>query len=307
MAKTVLATQALTKRYSKRTVVNQVNFAVQKGQVYGLIGKNGAGKTTLLRMLTGQSVPDGGQVELFCETTNRGLQKARRRTGAIVETPGFYPFLSAAENLEYYRLQRGVPGKSCVYEALELVDLAGAGKKTFKNFSLGMKQRLGLALALMSQPELLLLDEPINGLDPQGIAHFRSLMQRLNRERGITVLISSHILSELSAIATNYGFLHEGIMLEQISAQSLREKCRECLDISVDEPAKAVLILESRLNIADYEVLPGGMLRIYEKLNEPQVITAALVSSGIAVTGIQLRKSELEDYFLSLIGGGKRA
>lgn len=209
--------------------------------------------------------------------------------------------------MEYYRLQRGVPGKSCVYEALELVDLAGAGKKKFKNFSLGMKQRLGLALALMSQPELLLLDEPINGLDPQGIAHFRSLMQRLNRERGITVLISSHILSELSAIATNYGFLHEGIMLEQISAQSLREKCRECLDISVDEPAKAVLILESRLNIADYEVLPGGMLRIYEKLNEPQVITAALVSSGIAVTGIQLRKSELEDYFLSLIGGGKRA
>lgn len=307
MAETVLAAQALTKRYAKRAVVNQVNFAVQKGQIYGLIGKNGAGKTTLLRMLTGQSVPDGGQVELFFETTMRGLQKARRRTGAIVETPGFYPFLSASENLEYYRLQRGIPGKSCVREALELVDLSGAGKKKFKNFSLGMKQRLGLALALMSQPELLLLDEPINGLDPQGIAHFRSLMQRLNRERGITVLISSHILSELSAIATNYGFLHEGMMLEQISAQALREKCRECMDISVNEPAKAVLILESRLNISDYEVLPGGMLRLYEKLNEPHVITAALVSSGVEVSGIQLRNAELEDYFLSLIGGGKRA
>ena len=303
MSEPILVTRGLTKKYGTHAAVEDVELRLEKGQIYGLVGRNGAGKTTIIRMLTAQTVPTSGEIELFGETTEKGLSAARARLGAMVEIPSFYPYLTAAENLEYYRRQRGIPGAACVGQALEQVGLQDAGKKKFKQFSLGMKQRLGLALALMNRPELLLLDEPINGLDPEGIVEFRNLLLDLNRQREITILISSHILTELSNVATHYGFLDNGHMLEQISAQRLREKCRACVQLTVDDAGRAALVLEQELGTRDYEVLPGGVIRLYAWLDRPQAVTAALVGAGIALCGVESKNADLEDYFLGLIGG----
>lgn len=303
MSQQVLATCGLTKKYGGKTVVDGVGLSLEKGQIYGLVGRNGAGKTTIIRMLTGQTVPTSGEVELLGETTGKGLSAARVRTGAMVETPSFYPYLTGAENLEYYRRQRGIPGGDCVARAMDMVGLADVGKKKFKQFSLGMKQRLGLALALMNQPDLLLLDEPINGLDPEGIVEFRNLLLELNRQREVTILISSHILSELSNVSTHYGFLDRGHMLEQISAAGLREKCRACLQLTTGDSAKAALILEQKLETRDFEILPGNVIRLYALLDRPQVVIASLVEGGAGLYAAESKNADLEDYFLGLIGG----
>ena len=307
MSEPVLVTRSLTKKYRSAVAVDGVDLTLEKGQIYGLVGRNGAGKTTIIRMLTAQTVPTSGEIELFGETSERGLSTARARSGAMVEVPSFYPYLTASENLEYYRRQRGIPGTGCVEEVLKQVDLAGSGNKKFKQFSLGMKQRLGLALALMNQPDLLLLDEPINGLDPEGIVEFRTLLLELNRQRETTILISSHILPELSNMATAYGFLDRGHMLEQVSAARLREKCRACLQLTVDDAARAALTLEQKLGTRDYEVLPGNVLRLYDHMERPQLVTSALVEDGVALLGCESKNANLEDYFLNLIGGVRHA
>ena len=303
MAEGVLVTRNLTKRYGPFTAVDNVNLNIEKGQIYGLVGRNGAGKTTIIRMVTAQTVPTGGEVELFGATAPADLSRMRARTGAMVETPSFYPYLTARENLEYYRIQRGIPGRGCVDEVLNFVDLAKTGKKKFKNFSLGMKQRLGLALALMNRPDFLLLDEPINGLDPEGIVEFRNILLDLNREQGTTILISSHILSELANLATHYGFIDGGHMLEQISAKVLAEKCRACIELSVDDAAKAAQVLEQAMGVRDYEVLPGQVIRLYCHLDEPARVTQTLVEGGVALRSIEQKGANLEDYYLGLIGG----
>ena len=307
MSEPILVTRGLTKKYGSNRAVEDVELCLEKGQIYGLLGRNGAGKTTIIRMLTAQTLPTSGEIELFGATTEKGLSAARARVGVMVEIPSFYPYLTAAENLEYYRRQRGIPGRDCVSQVLDQVGLQGAGKKKFKQFSLGMKQRLGLALALMDHPDLLLLDEPINGLDPEGIVEFRNLLLELNRRRETTILISSHILSELSNVATHYGFLDKGHMLEQISAQRLREKCRACLQLTVDDAARAALALERRLDTREYEVLPGNVLRLYAFLDRPQTVTAALMEEGVALMGAESKNADLEDYFLGLIGGVRHA
>ena len=307
MAECVLATQGLTKRYGQRTVVDHVSMTLEKGQIYGLVGRNGAGKTTIIRMVTAQTPATSGEIRLFGETEPAALNRARARTGAMVEIPSFYPYLTARDNLEYYRLQRGIPGSRVVDEALEAVRLTDTGKKKFKHFSLGMKQRLGLALALMNRPELLLLDEPINGLDPEGIVEFRNLLLDLSRRLEITILISSHILSELSALATCYGFLDRGHLLEEISAQALHEKCRACLEIRVEDPSAASQVLETRLGLRDYEVLPGGVMRLYAGMEDPGLVTRVLVEAGVPLTAVESKGANLEDYFLNLIGGVRHA
>lgn len=303
MAENVLLTRSLTKRYGSATVVDRVDLTLPRGEIYGLVGRNGAGKTTIIRMVCAQTLPSDGEVELFGETTPNGLQAARSRTGAMVEIPSFYPYLTARENLEYYRRQRGIAGGHVVEDALEQVNLADTGRKKFKTFSLGMKQRLGLALALMNRPELLLLDEPINGLDPEGIVEFRNLLLELNRQYQTTILISSHILSELQNLATCYGFIDKGHMLEQISAAELRSKCRDSLELKVSDAPRAAAILEEALGLRDFEVLPGGTIRLYEGLEQPQKIAAALFGQGVALGGMEHRGANLEDYFLNLIGG----
>ncbi len=303
MAENVLVTRSLTKRYGAATVVDRVDLTIPKGEIYGLVGRNGAGKTTIIRMVCAQTLPSGGELELFGETTPKGLQRARSRTGAMVEIPSFYPYLTARANLEDYRRQRGIAGSHVVEEALEQVNLANTGRKKFKTFSLGMKQRLGLALALMNRPDFLLLDEPINGLDPEGIVEFRNLLLELNRQYQTTILISSHILSELQNLATCYGFIDHGKMLEQLSAVELAEKCRDCLELKVDDAPRAAALLEKELGFRDFEVLPGSVIRLYEGLGEPQKVTTLMIGQGISLYGMEHRGANLEDYFLNLIGG----
>ncbi len=302
----VLATHGLSRTYGKSRALDQVSVTVRRGEVYGLVGRNGAGKTTLMRLVTGQSAPTAGSVELFGRT-GRDLERERRRTGCMIEIPSFAPFLTARENLEYYRRQRGIPGKGAVDEALEAVDLANTGKKKFKTFSLGMKQRLGLALALMNHPDFLILDEPINGLDPEGVSEFRQLLRTLNRERQTTILISSHILAELSNVATCYGFLEQGALLEEVTAEALGEKCRVCLRLTVDDAAKTAAVLQTRLGTDHFEVLPGNVVQLYDLLDRPQEVSAALASGGVALLGLEQKGSDLEAYFLDLIGGGRNA
>ena len=306
MTDTVLATKGLTKRYGSHLAVDRAELQVEKGQIYGLVGRNGAGKTTIIRMITGQTTPTAGEISLF-GATGKDLLKLRARTGVMVETPSFYPYLTAWQNLEYYRIQRGIPGKGTVDQVLEETDLADTGKKVFKNFSLGMKQRLGLALALMNRPDFLLLDEPINGLDPEGIVEFRNLLLKLNQERQTTILISSHILPELANLATCYGFIDKGVMLEQISARDLQEKCRACIEVQVEDASAAALVLEQKLGTRDYEVLPGNILRLYSFLDQPQTVSRVLVEGGAALLSIESRGANLEDYFLSMIGGVRHA
>ena len=306
MSDNVLVTRALTRRYGTVEALSQASVTVGKGQIYGLVGRNGAGKTTLIRLISGQSLPTSGEIELFGATSGHELNRMRSRTGAMVEIPSFYPYLTARQNLEYYRIQRGIPGKNCVDEALEQVNLTDTGKKKFKHFSLGMKQRLGLALALMNQPEFLLLDEPINGLDPEGIVEFRELLLQLNRERQTTILISSHILSELSNLATCYGFIERGHLIEEISSVKLQEKCRECLELTVDDASKTALTLE-RMGTRDYEILPHNKVRVYAWLDQPQKVNGALMAAGVEIFSSERKGSNLEDYFLSLIGGRHHA
>lgn len=297
----LLVTRELSKSY-REPAVDRVSLTVKQGQIFGLVGKNGAGKTTLIRMATGQTLPTSGELFLFGENSRKGLEKMRSRIGCMVETPSFFPYLTAEENLEYYRLQRGIPGKDSVTTALRQVNLADTGKKKFRNFSLGMKQRLGLALAIMGHPDLLLLDEPINGLDPMGIVEFRDILLKLSQEQGATILISSHILSELSNLATDYGFLEKGRLLEQVSAEEIRSRCRDCLELWVDDAAKAMTVLEGA-SFGEAEVLPGNKIRLYGSLDQPQEVSRALIENGVGLLSLTQRGNTLEDYFLELVGG----
>ena len=300
----VMATYGLQKAYGSCKALDGVNMLVRRGDVYGLVGRNGAGKTTLMRMITGQSEPSGGEMELF-GASGKNMRSQRTRTGAMIEIPSFSPFLTAQENLEYYRLQRGIPGRHVVDEVLEQVDLANTGKKKFKSFSLGMKQRLGLALALMNHPDFLVLDEPINGLDPEGVAEFQQILRQLNQERQTTILISSHILSELSNVATRYGFMEQGKLLEEISAETLHDKCRTCLRLEVDDAAKAAAVLQSELGTDKFEVLPNNVVQLYACLDDPKRASYALARNGVALLAMEQKGADLEAYFLDLIGGGR--
>ena len=244
MSEYILRTDELTKTYKNYAAVNKVHLNVKKGDIYGFIGQNGAGKSTMLRLVTGLGFPDSGTLEIFGENADKGLNAAQKRIGAIIENPALFLNMTAEQNLEVHRLQKGIPGKQCIADTLKLVELENTGNKKVKNFSLGMKQRLGLATALLGDPEFLILDEPTNGLDPIGIVELRGLIQKLNREKGLTVLISSHILSELYQLATTYGIIHEGRLIEELTLRELDNKCRQHLKIKVNDTEKGVTILE---------------------------------------------------------------
>jgi len=299
----ILETKNLTKTYGGKAAVNNVSLAIQKGDIYGLIGQNGAGKTTLMRMITSLSSPTSGEIKLFGESTPTGLQNARRRMSAVIETPALYPYLTAAQNLEFYRIQRGIPDKKVITKALEFVGLTDTGNKKFKNFSMGMKQRLGLALVTLSNPDFVILDEPINGLDPMGIVEIRKLIQELHKQ-GITILISSHILTELSLVATKYAFLHDGKLVKNLTQSELQEECKTALAIVVDDAQKAAAILETALNIRNYKQISENELRIYEQLDNSAEITTQLILGGVRLSSTKEVGDSLEDYFKNVIGGG---
>ncbi|KUP03885.1 bacitracin ABC transporter ATP-binding protein [Bacillus coahuilensis m2-6] len=299
----VLKTNQLSKKYQNKMALNKVNVTIKKGSIYGFIGQNGAGKSTLIRLITGLSYPTTGTFELFGENRKRELIEARKRIGTIIEGPALYPQMTAAENLEAHRLLKGIPGKECIDKTLKTVGLQGAGKKKAKNFSLGMKQRLGLAIALLGDPEFLILDEPINGLDPMGVVEIRELLNKLNQEYDITILISSHILSELHLLATHYGIIHNGELLEQLSAKELNEKCQQYLHIKVDNPNKAATVIESLLATQEFEVMPDGTMKLYAYVDVPGKVSKILTNEGLVIEEFMPMGEDLETYFSNRIGG----
>lgn len=303
MSEFILRTNKLTKKYNKDFALENVNVSIKKGEIYGFIGQNGAGKSTMLRIVTGLSSPTSGSIEFFGNDNPNDLTDAQKRMGAIIENPAFFPNMSAYENLEVHRLQKGIPGKECIHKTLELVGLKDTGKKKVKNFSLGMKQRLGLGIALLSVPELLILDEPTNGLDPMGIVELRKLIKKLNREKGLTVLISSHILSELHQLATSFGIIHKGKLLEELTAKELDEKCRQHLRIKVDQPSKGAIVLEDTLSTTDFEVMPDGTMKLYNYLDDVRIVSRALTNNGLVIEHLSQNGDSLESYFSKLVGG----
>jgi len=301
----ILKTHRITKKYGNFSAVDNMNIEVRQGEIYGLVGKNGAGKTTLLKMVSGLSVPSSGSLELFNQKTQSELGRMRSRTGSIIETPGFFPYLTAEKNLEFYRIQRGITDKNSVSESLKFVGLSDTGKKKFKNFSLGMKQRLGLALAIMNSPDLLVLDEPINGLDPMGMAEFREMILKLNHEKNTTILISSHILGELSQIATTYGFINNGKLIEHISAEDLVQKCKRSLHMKVNDTNKAAMVLQNELSCSNYKILNEYEIQVEEFMENPEILVQAFVKNDIMVSQVNQTGLNLEEYFIELVGGMK--
>lgn len=302
----VLKTENLTKVYGKNKVVNNVSMHVKKGDIYGFIGKNGAGKTTFMRMASGLASSTAGEMELFeAGRTNAALEQSRNRIGALIEEPGLYPNMSAKGNLEVVRRTFGITNKNAVMEMLEFVGLSGTNNKKVKNFSMGMKQRLGLGIALLRNPDFLILDEPINGLDPAGIKEIRELLLKINQEREITILISSHILGELSKIATCYGIIRDGMLVEEFEADELEQRCLRCQKLVVNDVEHAVSILEETLHITNYDVQESNIIRVFEQLEETERTNRTLITGGIEIKESYLAGQDLEGYFMDLLEGEK--
>ena len=296
-----LTTQGLTKTYAQTKALNGLTMHVPKGAIYGFVGKNGAGKTTLIRLVCGLQAPTAGDYTLYgVPHTAPEIHKARRRMGAVVETPSVYLDLTAADNLKLQYRLLGLPSEEGIPELLHLVGLGDTGKKKARHFSLGMRQRLGIAVALCGDPDFLILDEPINGLDPQGIIEMRELILRLNREHQITVLISSHILDELARLATHYGFLDRGTLVQEISAQESEAACRKCTRLTVTNAAALCQVLD-RQGI-EYRLAGEGEVDVYGEGNLTQLILD-LSQAGCQVTGLHQRDESLESYYMNLIGG----
>ncbi len=301
----ILSTNSITKRYGKQKAVDNVSLHIRQGEIYGLIGRNGAGKTTLLKIISGLASPTEGDFSLFvCEGADRS--RVMHRIGTLIENPGLYPNLSAAENLKLKCIAMGVRDKEQINRLLDMVGLSGTGKKNVGKFSLGMKQRLGIALALVGEPDLVVLDEPINGLDPQGIAEVRDIIERLNKEQGITFIISSHILEELAKISTSYGMIHNGALIKELTREELLKECSERIELKTDDNAKACTVLEG-MGITEYKVVDKDTIQIFERITDSGDIAVELAKNGIKTLSITVRNEALEDYYLNLTGGAANA
>lgn len=298
----VLTTNGLCKQYRNFKALNGLSMHVPKGAIYGFVGKNGAGKTTLIRLICGLQEPTSGEYAIYgIHNKEKDILKSRRRMGAIVETPSIYMNMTAEENMqEQYRIL-GMPSFGGIRQILELVGLEDTGRKKAKNFSLGMRQRLGIAVALAGDPDFLVLDEPANGLDPQGIVEMRELILKLNREKQITVLMSSHILDELSRLATHYGFVDGGRMVKEISAEELENACRKCVRVEVTDLKALSNVLDERK--IEYSILSDTQADIFEKMNITELVTA-LLPKNCQVLSVHEKDESLESYYMNLIGGG---
>lgn len=299
----ILKTSNLTKTYKNKNAVSSLNMCINKGDIYGFIGKNGAGKTTTIKMIVGLSQPTSGSLTLFGD---KSLNKGRRKIGTVIEAPAFMPDLTARQNMLIQWKLLGNKNKAIIDEMLKLVGLENVGKKKVKNFSLGMKQRLGIAMTLMGEPEFLVLDEPTNGLDPEGIVEIRELLLKLNREEGLTILISSHILSELSKLATRIGIIHEGVLLEEFPIEELNKRCKSKLEVVVNDVKKSSIILKEQLNITDFKAINDNTIEIYDLTTDSGVINSTLAKNDIIVNSIASSQADLEEYFLSIIQGGTK-
>ena len=301
----VLETNGLSKRYRAFTALNGLNMHIPKGSIYGFVGRNGAGKTTLIRLICGLQEPTSGSFTLYgAKNTDTKIERARRRMGAVVESPAVYPDMTAEENLRQQYLVLGMPSADGIAELLHLVGLDGTGKKKVKNFSLGMRQRLGIAVALAGNPDFLVLDEPVNGLDPQGIIEMRELILKLNREHGITVLISSHILDELSRLATHYGFIDGGRMVKEMSAEELEKRCRKCTRVETTNSKVLARVLD-RLG-AEYRVVDDAKVDVFADVQVTKLAVEALKENCV-IYSMKERDESLESFYMNLIGGAHHA
>ena len=300
----ILTARSLGKRYKNFKALNDFSIHVPTGAIYGFVGKNGAGKTTFIRLVCGLQEPSAGSYAIYgTENNDPGISRCRRRMGAVVETPSIYQDMTAEDNLkEQYRII-GLPSFDSIPELLRLVGLENTGKKKAKHFSLGMKQRLGIAIALAGNPDFLILDEPVNGLDPQGIIEVRELILKLNREKGITFLISSHILDELSRLATHYGFIDSGHMVKEMSAAELDAACRKCIRVQVSDVRALSRVLDEM--DLEYSILSDTMADIFAKINVSQ-LALALAEQGCDIISLDEREESLESYYVNLIRGGNR-
>lgn len=299
----IIETKNLTKVYGEQTVVNSVNLHIEKGSIYGLLGRNGAGKTTIMKMILGLTDISNGEVSVFNQNIKGNEKKIYPRIGAIIETPGFYPNLTGTENLEIFAMLRGTAFPNAVKNALEVVGLPYKDKKLFGNYSLGMKQRLGIANAILHDPEVLILDEPTNGLDPIGIAEVRDFIKDLSVKKGKTILISSHILSEITLLADTVGIIDKGVLLEENSMEELNKKNRKYIILEVSDVSKAATILEKEFVITNYSVEDNNHIRIYSHGLDMAKINKSLVMNEISVISSQICNDSLEDYFKKITGG----
>lgn len=296
----VIETKQVTKAYGSFLALEHVNIHVKKGSIYGLVGDNGAGKSTLLKLLAGHSYATEGEIQLFGKYGEKDLESARKKIGFMIEQTGFFPNITVEQTLKYYCIQKGIPDRKRIYEMIKLMGIEEKRNSKCRNLSLGQKQRLGLAIAMMGEPQLLVLDEPINGLDPSGIVEFRNLIHHLNVEKNITILLSSHILTELQQIATAYGILSKGNLIEEISAHELQEKCSDCIEIKVSDVEKYSVLLERNFPKEAFKVLPENNIRIYKPKAQAEVYSKLASENGIYITGMRTIQSSLEDYYMEL-------
>ncbi len=302
MSDVVIDVKHLKKQYMKQKAVDNASFQIREGMICGLIGPNGAGKTTIMKMLGGLVLPTDGEISILGETDEAGLAKSRSRMSFMIETPYAKEGMTARENLEKQRLQKGIPDKGRVDEVLSIVGLSDTGKKHVKNFSLGMRQRLGIAIALLGKPEVMVMDEPINGLDPEGIVEIRELLLKLNREQHITIVISSHILSELSLLCTDFIFIHHGRLLDTLSAQELQKQCKEYYHIHTDNDSKALAVLQEKLGASQFDVEEDGSIRLYEQLDNTKAVSKALYEGGVVPVELHVNEANLEQYYMDMVG-----
>lgn len=298
----VIEVTGLSKQYKAQMAVDNVSFTVKRGSIVGLIGPNGAGKTTIMKMLGGLVYPSAGEIKIFGESTESGLCKARSRMCFIIEAPYIRDDFTAEENVEKLRLQKGIPGKERVKEVLAKVGLENTGKKQAKQFSLGMKQRLGIAMSLLSKPEIMVLDEPINGLDPQGIVEIRNLLLKLSREEHVTILISSHILSELGIICSDYLFINKGQIIKDVSAEDLTLECRQYIHLHTDNDELAGTILTGKMGLTGVDFSEKGYIRIYDMLDDVKLLSKTLYENGVIPTELFIKQISLEKYYMDMVG-----
>lgn len=298
----ILRTIGLTKIYKSNKAVDGINLNVRKGDIYGFLGQNGAGKTTTFRMILGLIKPTAGEVEIFGKKVTRADTEHLERIGALIEFPGFYPNLTVEENLKIHRNLMGMPDRKVIDESLELVGLQQVKAIKVSRLSLGMKQRLGIARALLHKPELLILDEPTNGLDPAGIKEIRRLILDLAKTRQMTIMVSSHILSEVQHIANRIGIIHHGRLVDEMDIEDIDKINRHYLELKVMNERKAAYVLEQTCKIQNYRIVDHGVIRIFERWDEPALVNRMLVQDGVEVSEIALRKESLEDYFLKITG-----
>ncbi|MBQ8842725.1 MAG: ABC transporter ATP-binding protein [Ruminiclostridium sp.] len=306
MSETIIEVKNLTKQYMKQQAVKNASFKIEEGMICGLIGPNGAGKTTIMKMLGGLVIPTEGSISIYGKTDEEELVRARQRTSFMIETPYAKEKMTARENLEKQRIQKGIPDKSRIDEVLKIVGLENTGKKMVRNFSLGMRQRLGIANALLTKPEIMILDEPINGLDPEGIVEIRELLLKLNREEHITIIISSHILSELSLLCTDYVFINHGEIIQTVSASELKNICREYYHIHTDNDSLAVAVLQEKLGLTQFEVERDGSIRLYENLGNIREISKTLFENGIVPVILNINEANLEEYYMNMVEDVKK-